>query len=72
MSNKCTMCGSDDLSSRGHKLWFCNGCHNLTDCEDDGVVGYKRPERNASSKEEFEQRKKARGQRRKRPSHRRF
>ena len=53
-------CGSTNLSERGFKLWFCNSCKCLTDCEDDGDIGYKSPERNASSKEEYLKRKRER------------
>lgn len=64
MSDKrCPRCNGPVIS-QGHKLYRCDKCKMLTDCEDDGDVGYRMPETNVSKKEEFEIRQRDRQQRR--------
>ena len=45
------------------KLYRCDSCKMLTDCEDDGTVGRGRPEKNAMRNEEFQNRQEARKRR---------
>ena len=60
---QCPKCGSKvQQIETGPNLYRCNECKMLTDCEDDGVVGYGNPTRFASRDEEFQQRQKQRQQ----------
>lgn len=53
--NKCPKCGRKVVPIED-KLFRCDHCNMLTDCEDDGTVGYGSQQRYAERKEEYENR----------------
>ena len=60
MSDKrCPKCGGP-VVNMDTRLYRCDNCKMLTDCEDDGDIGYKSQERYAERKEEYELRQAAR------------
>ena len=65
VKKRCPKCGGP-VTQLEHKLFRCDACKMLTDCVDDGDIGYKSPQRYAESKEGFENRQRARQQRRRR------
>lgn len=68
MEKRCPKCGGPVINM-DTRLYRCDNCKMLTDCEDDGDIGYRSQERYAERKEEYELRQKQRAQRN---SNRRF
>lgn len=62
MEKRCPKCGGP-VVNMDTRLYRCENCKMLTDCEDDGTVGYMRQDRYAERKEEYERRQAARQQR---------
>lgn len=65
MSNptKCPRCNSSVIQIED-RLYRCDRCKMLTDCEDDGDIGYGRQDRYAERKEEYHIRQRERMERR--------
>lgn len=57
--NRCPRCKRPVVKIED-RLYRCDNCKMLTDCEDDGTVGYGNQERHAERKEEYELRQKKR------------
>ncbi len=53
MNKRCPKC-SRPVQQIEHRLYRCDWCKMLTDCDPDGEVGYGNPERYAERKEEFQ------------------
>jgi hypothetical protein len=61
---RCPKCGGCDLVALEAKLYRCERCKMLTDCQDDGDIGYRSQGKYAERKEEFELRQRERLSRR--------
>lgn len=60
----CIRCGKrKTVYPHGEREWWCRECNVIFDCEDDGDIGYSRPDRHAERKEEYAFRQHQRQQR---------
>lgn len=59
MEKHCPKCGGPVINM-DTRLYRCDHCKMLTDCEDDGDISYMRQDRYAERKEEYQLRQKRR------------
>ena len=60
----CPWCGDNrQVYEEGDRNYWCRGCNRSFDAEDDGTIGYGRPDQNAIRREEHELRQRTRKRR---------